>query len=980
MKKLITYTLLYLFIQAQLIAQNLPDSRKVDWSICGYEGKIPCQSTLRNVVTEFGINNNGTVDVSTVVNNALNSIKVDEVLYFPAGTYLFNKEIIVPAHRVIRGESASATVFKFDFTSTNACISVKGSTTPITEKIVTAIGTLGESTITVENTAGLSVGSDIEIEQENDPTIHGAEDPNDLASWATNLKGQLAKIKAINGNIITLDRTLIYDYDLNFSMTLRQLNLTEQVGLENFKLIRLSDNGIGAGNNNIWISYAKNCWVRKVHLEYSSRYHFQLDHARNIEVNEVFMDKAYSCGSGGAGYGLLVQEHVSESLFENNIAYSLRHPWIAKEGCGRNVYAYNFSSGTTQGNACDANPLTDSYADISLHGHYPAFNLFEGNVVYRISSSDAWGPNGPGNTFLRNRVLGQKGIWIQSYSYSQNVMGNELTHPSAQFEMNRDNTVDNTTLHYSNYNTKGLIDDLAPNSLENSYYKASKPDFFGTMAWPAIGPGVAFNTGEIPAQKRFNSGNYFSDTPVCAACAVPNLGVDQSLCGLPSITLNSQLNASKRTFQWFKDNQKLNKTTASISIDKAGVYTVKVDSSGCLTEDNITISATIGIPDLGVDQTLCNPAVLTLNTQLTGDGLTYKWFRDNRCLTSNTSSTLSVSAAGTYRAAISADGCATVSDEIVISSNLLPVIGDTLCTPGKAIIEVALNGSYSWFNQPKNGVAFSTTDRSTLVNVQQSTIFYVEDATGVSAYVGKKVPILTNGMAYTDDRFDRKLAFTVLSKIKLDSLSIWSKTATAVTVRILADDNLTEVATRTFNNITLEKENRLGIDVELTPGNYFLDFVGTNGTLYYSNEKDLTINYPYSVTDLITIVGASPAWVTDKPYYMFAYNWKITAGNTCARTPVKVIVDASLDQCLVSASSSTVDDATQLVFPNPSHNGFKLNNNASATLRIYSIAGTLVESITINKGEVFGKNLEQGTYFIHIEKDDVVQTLKIIKY
>ena len=373
-----------------------------------------------------------------------------------------------------------------------------------------------EYTVTVADATGLNVGDEVEIEQANDPAIHGAEDAGDLTTWAENLKGQLAKITAINGNTITLDRSLTFQYDINFAMSLKKIELTEEVGLESFKLVRVSDNGTGASNNNVWISYAKNTWMRKVHSEYSSRYHIRIDFSRNIEVSEIFMDKAYDCGGGGAGYGLLVQDHVNDCLFENNIAHALRHPWIAKEGAARNVYAYNFSSNSTQGAACDANPLTDSYADVSLHGHYPAYNLFEGNIVYRVTSSDSWGPNGPGNTIFRNRILGAKGIWIQSYSKEQNIIGNELTYPSAQFEMDRDGTIGGTTLNYSNYGLAGLLDTEAPNTVENSYYLSSKPAFFKNMPWPAIGPGTTFNTGKIPAQTRYESGNYFEDGPcVC---------------------------------------------------------------------------------------------------------------------------------------------------------------------------------------------------------------------------------------------------------------------------------------------------------------------------------------------------------------------------------------------------------------------------------------------------------------------------------
>ena len=66
-------------------------------------------------------------------------------------------------------------------------------------------------------------------------------------------------------------------------------------------------------------------------------------------------------------------------------------------GASGNVYGYNYSVETQSEG-------TWTPCDISLHGHYPHMNLFEGNTVQEVDVSDYWGPCGPGNTFLRNRV------------------------------------------------------------------------------------------------------------------------------------------------------------------------------------------------------------------------------------------------------------------------------------------------------------------------------------------------------------------------------------------------------------------------------------------------------------------------------------------------------------------------------------------------------------------------------------------------
>lgn len=68
---------------------------------------------------------------------------------------------------------------------------------------------------------------------------------------------------------------------------------------------------------------------------------------------------------------------------------------------------------------------------ISVHGHYPFMNLFEGNIVGRAGLADYWGASGPGNTLFRNRIIGTdkhrdfgpyRGISVDDYSHRQNLI------------------------------------------------------------------------------------------------------------------------------------------------------------------------------------------------------------------------------------------------------------------------------------------------------------------------------------------------------------------------------------------------------------------------------------------------------------------------------------------------------------------------------------------------------------------------------
>ncbi|MBK8808052.1 MAG: hypothetical protein IPO21_15975 [Bacteroidales bacterium] len=233
MRKLLL--LLLTFFSICVTAQNIPTNRTSEWNIAGYEGEIPCWSQLRNVVTEFGVDNTGATDVSAKIQAAINAINENEVLYFPNGTYLFKTTINVPSNRAIRGESPVNTRLLFNMGGNFNMFNMTGSTS--TEIAITAIGAFGETSLTVANATGFAVGDDIEIQQENDPALHYTDAAWNV-TWAQNLKGQILKIAAISGNVITVDRTFTFDYDISFAMTMKKITAKTNIGFENFYIER----------------------------------------------------------------------------------------------------------------------------------------------------------------------------------------------------------------------------------------------------------------------------------------------------------------------------------------------------------------------------------------------------------------------------------------------------------------------------------------------------------------------------------------------------------------------------------------------------------------------------------------------------------------------------------------------------------------------------------------------------------------------
>ena len=866
-KQHISLLLISVFFYCNSFSQNIPTVRTTEWNIAGYEGEIPCLSVLRNAVTEFGIDKTGATDVSAAVQAAINAIGENEVLYFPNGTYLFRSTINVPSNRAIRGESPVNTKLMFNMGGNFNLFSMTGSTS--TEVAITAIGAFGGTSLTVANATGFAVGDDIEIQQENDPAVHYTDAAWNV-TWAQNLKGQIMKIAAINGNVITVDRTFTFDYNISFAMTMKKIAAKTNIGFENFYIERV-DNDAGLANNNFNFLYANNCWIRRVHSYNTARYHVRMDNSRNIEIRECDIEMADDCGGSGAGYGALTEKHTGDCLIEDNIFHDIRHPLITKEGTSRNVYAYNYCFDIRNNATCDSDP-TNPYADISIHGHYSAYNLFESNIAGRITVTDYWGPSGPCNTFFRNRVNTANGIWTQEYSHNQNFVGNELV-GAGMFD-NRDGTVLGTILFANNID--GTVDHAAPFPVENSLYLVGKPSFYGTMNWPSMGDGIALNTGSIPAKVRWENGEAIPLTQLCSACTIPNLGNTKSLCGASSVTLQSNVSATNRTFTWYKESTLLTgKTTKDITVSAPGTYKVIADSAGCINSAQVVVASVL-VCNLGSDFNLCTPSIKTVDAGSSEvPNVTYLWN------TGETTKSIDVISAGTYSVTVSASGCPSVSDAVVATSNLLPVTGTTISAPGIATLSVTGISTYKWYSTVTNGTALQTGNTYS-PSVSSTTTYYVEDANGITTTLGNTA-ISTNGYYNTDNTV--RYYFDVLRSLTIDEITVFTESAQTVVINFRdASNNLIKSVSQAVG----AGEQVITTNVAIPVGTgYYVDMVGTTGRLWRDKQNGA---FPYTVSGVISINQTFPTWIVTNAYYAFWYKWKITAGNSCARTPVKAIV------------------------------------------------------------------------------------------
>ncbi len=396
-------------------AQTVDINNRADWSMTGVEGGIPCWENIVDFLSNGGIAD-GSTDNTTALQNLIDANAGDDVvIYLGPGDYYFESEIEIPraGHVVIRGAGADLTKLYFNTGGTGGgdFEILKGYDG--TETDVTGGTNQNETVISVADISGFSVGDWVEIEEDNNANIMYT-DPKWNTTGGQDAKGQIMKIISINGNNLTVDRGLRMDYDISYNTRIKRLVTTEWVGFENFYIENLQD----GSKTTIFFKRTANCWVRGIHSHLGVNIHISVAHSARNEIRGCYFEDAWNHGGGGNGYGVVHSKHSSDCLLENCVFRRLRHSMMSKTGANGNVMAYNYSFEYHWQYSSVPN-------DLSLHGHWPHMNLYEGNIVNRVGSGDFWGPSGPGNTFFRNRVnLGD--IYIEDDSHDQNLVGNEL--------------------------------------------------------------------------------------------------------------------------------------------------------------------------------------------------------------------------------------------------------------------------------------------------------------------------------------------------------------------------------------------------------------------------------------------------------------------------------------------------------------------------------------------------------------------------
>lgn len=402
---------------------QIPDStRLTDWRQPGRSGNYLPAAQVD--VLQFGADSSGVWPCDDAVMQAMDALQGPGRVHFPPGRYRFAKTIMLRDSIFLVGERDALT----GLPSSHLLLGPGENRDGILlqgQEWSTGMHTVdtlrqGQYHILVEEAGMFQPGDILRLHAMDDSLLV-------FNPWALHTTGQLITVAAVQDDTLWLDRPLRRDYNPGRPPVLYEVLPIRQAGVICLALERTDSTASQTAN--ISVIHARDCLIEGIHSRKGNFAHVDVRSSSRISIVRNYCTEGHGYGGGGRAYGVMLQAGTAECLVTGNIFRQLRHSMILQSGANGNVIAYNVSrSPYWTGTVLPA----DAAGDLVLHGNYPYFNLFEGNVVQNIVIDDSHDKNGPYNTFFRNRAE-HYGIFMNANPPSgyQHFIGNQVVNTSA---------------------------------------------------------------------------------------------------------------------------------------------------------------------------------------------------------------------------------------------------------------------------------------------------------------------------------------------------------------------------------------------------------------------------------------------------------------------------------------------------------------------------------------------------------------------
>lgn len=402
--------------------QVLDSLRRTDWRQPGRSGNYMPAAQVD--VVQFGADSLGIWPCDDAVMEAMDALQGPGKVHFPPGRYRFAKTIMLRDSVFLVGERDAVTGLPSSHLllgpgENRDGILLQGQEWSTGMHVLDTLRQ-GQFHILVEEAGMFQSGDILRLHALDDSLLV-------FNTWALHTTGQLLTVAAVQDDTLWLDRPLRRDYDPGRPPLLYAVQPIRQAGVICLALERTDSTATQTAN--ISLIHARDCLIEGIHSRKSNFAHVDVRFSSRITIVRNYCTEGHGYGGGGRAYGVMLQAGTAECLVTSNIFRQLRHSMILQSGANGNVLAYNVSrTPYWTGTVLPA----DAAGDLVLHGNYPYFNLFEGNVVQNIVIDDSHDKNGPYNTFFRNRAE-LYGIFMNANPPSgfQHFIGNQVVNTSA---------------------------------------------------------------------------------------------------------------------------------------------------------------------------------------------------------------------------------------------------------------------------------------------------------------------------------------------------------------------------------------------------------------------------------------------------------------------------------------------------------------------------------------------------------------------